>query len=151
MKFRKYSGELRTRTLCCATLCVLLLGFSIYLSVWTGEYQCLLITGFLPILYFVGSTYLFFLRMFREDKSDISDMIVINENGIKLECENGHNISIIWKDIIKIEKKSYIGLSPLIYVTSVSGEVIWWYAPNKKAEHYILEQHSELAKLFTAW
>jgi len=89
--------------------------------------------------------------MFHVDESNISDMIVINEKGIKLECENGHNISITWKDIIKIEKKSYIGLSPLIYVTSVSGEKIWWYTPNKKAERYILEQHPELARLFTAW
>ena len=83
------------------------------------------------------------------DGNRLLDMVVIDGLGIKLECGKGQSKSILWEDIAKIDRISGLKCCPETHVTSVRGEILWWYYAGEKQEEYIFEQHPELKQIFT--
>lgn len=149
MRFRKYSPELKFYIVFNILLITFLLPFSIHFTIKTSDYRVLFFFGLPMIIYVIAFSWSSLKYMLRSDKANISDMIVLDEEGIKLECENGQKTVILWENIIKIERRNNFRMFRSIHVMSKSGEEIWWYTDSKKAKEYILKQHPELTKIYT--
>ena len=149
MEIKKYHGHIKNRFLMLLSTVIFLSFFSVFLSTQSGDYRLLLFAGIMPIMVITALIISSLLvDIYILDHSRIDDMILINEKGISLKCLKSQSKSILWGDVIKIEKIRSRNLSPRIFVTSVNGEEIWWYSANKKAEIYILGHHPELASVF---
>ena len=147
MKFKRYYGHIKSRFIILLLIIAIISFFS--LMVKFDSVQLILLAWVLP--YVVMSMLACFSVLddiYAIDKNHLSDTILMDGKGISEIYKDTYKKAILWEDISEIKKVYRRNLCPRIFITSISGETIWWYAGDKKAEKYISERHPKLISLF---
>lgn len=143
MKFRKYSGEINSRMAAVGFCSILFSSMFLPLEI---EYIESLLMGVFSIAFVLIISLTSLMRLIRLDKAKISDMIVLSDEAVELQCKNGDSKLILFQDVARIEKIRCRSLSPCIIVTGTDGSKICWYSANEDAKKYILRVRPEMEK-----
>lgn len=147
MKFKRYYGHIKSRFVILLLIIALISFFS--LMVKYDSLQLVLLAWVLPCAVMsLLACFSILDDIYAIDKNHISDTVLIDEEGISEICGNKSKKTILWEDISEIKKVYSRNLCPRIFITSIFGEMIWWYAGDKKAESYIFERHPKLITVF---
>lgn len=147
MKFKRYYGHIKSRFIILLLIIGLISLFA--LMVKFDSVQLILLAWVLPCVVMSALACFSVLDdIYAIDKNHFSDTILIDEKGISEIYKDTYKKTILWEDISEIKKVRSRNLCPRMFITGISGEMIWWYAGNKRAESYIFERHPELVKFF---
>lgn len=149
MEFRKYGGYIKD--LLSGFFFVFLMELLIIICAFFGDFEAFGLAFSIVILSWAFMTALGILASLSAVKSkegDLSDRIEIDVEGIKLKPKKSRERVILWEDVAKIERLLMYRRCPIIYVTGLNGEKIWWYRADKRPERYIFVQHQELKQIF---
>jgi hypothetical protein len=149
MKFKKYKGTIKRTIREWGLECVLLLLIPFLVINYTGEDISLMSCELIFFIYCAGFSYSYLVNLCRMENGHMSDMIILDDDGIKLECKSGQDKAILWGEVSKIESEFHIWLTSSVAVTGSNGEKIRWYIANKRSERYILKQHPELRSVYS--
>lgn len=80
-----------------------------------------------------------------------NDLIILDDEGIKIQRVKGEDEQILWEDVASIVEFWGDFDEIRLFVKDIHGKEIWWYIQyiNKKSKRYIFEHHPELKEKFT--
>lgn len=80
----------------------------------------------------------------KADIGHITDLIIIDEHGIRQESKKGENKFVAWEEVESIRRLTCHRSPPIISITATDGSRLWWYAYSRRALKYIQSQHPEI-------
>lgn len=148
MKFKRYGGLLSDWLLLNIASLVVLTASGLFLWLGMGGGRTALAIGLLAALVLTVLSRLAILVKLRlGEGGSLSDMIVIDGEGIHLEQNGERTLSITWGNISAVRKSRGPRRPTELRVFGFDGGELGWYPADRSSQNYILKQHPELAKL----
>lgn len=148
MKFKRYGGLLSDWLLLNIASLIVLTASGLFLWLGMGGGWTALPIGLLAALALAVLSRLALLAKLRlGEGGSLSDMIVIDGEGIHLEQRGERTLSIAWGNISAVRKSRGPRRPTELRVFDSDGGELGWYPADRGSQNYILEQHPELAKL----
>ena len=144
VKFRRYEGHIKSLLIANISLVIVISILTVILKRSSDDCRFILFFWLLPCVSITLLTVCsLYGDIYKINKGHLSDMIVLDDKGVNLQCVNGANALILWTDISSIVKVPGYRTCSTTLMTGKNGEKIWWYT-NKAANKYIQENHPEL-------
>lgn len=122
-------------------------------SIWaytiSGEYRLFLYIGVALVFVAIQTAVSLASDINNTYHGSISDMIVLDAEGVWLCAVKSEKIFIPWAEVVSITKEWNFRLASRIFVKGADGSEIWWFYENMDAEDYIRKEHPELEGVMT--